>query len=103
MFQQQKHLIRLFILQGEIEGSALYKELMDSAENFFKQSVCSESRWGCCNVVCHQDLQILNYICIFFSTVSPGEEVLQLLHSCTPFSMEELKEKESQLPQEDSK
>lgn len=65
--------------RGEIEGSALYKELMDSAENFFKQSVCSES-----------------------STVSPGEEVLQLLHSCTPFSMEELKEKESQLPQEDS-
>lgn len=65
--------------RGEMEGSVLYKELMSSAENFFKQSVCSE-----------------------ISSVPPGEEVLHLLHSCTPFSLEDLQEKESQLPQEDS-
>lgn len=65
--------------RGEMEGSALYKDLINSAENFFKQSVSSE-----------------------LSATSPGEEVLQLLHSCTPFSLEELREKESQLRPEDT-
>lgn len=36
------------------------------------------------------------------SEMSPGKEVLQLLHSCDHFNMEELKKQESQLPQEDS-
>uniref|UniRef100_A0A3B3ZWV6 Uncharacterized protein n=1 Tax=Periophthalmus magnuspinnatus TaxID=409849 RepID=A0A3B3ZWV6_9GOBI len=52
--------------KGEIEGSMLYKELIYTAENFFK-----------------------------------GDEVLQLLQSLPTFSLEELKEKESQLPPED--
>ncbi|XP_070696862.1 protein ecdysoneless homolog [Pempheris klunzingeri] len=65
--------------RGELEGSAHYRELTKSAENFFKQSVASKS-----------------------SASSPGEEVLQLLHSCSPFNLEELKKQESQLPQEDS-
>ncbi|KAM6997175.1 protein ecdysoneless homolog [Tautogolabrus adspersus] len=65
--------------RGELEGSASYKELTRSAENFFKQSVASKS-----------------------SASSPGEEVLQLLHSCTPFNLEELRKQESELPPEDS-
>ncbi|XP_028280044.1 protein ecdysoneless homolog [Parambassis ranga] len=65
--------------RGELENSARYKELQRSAENFFKQTAASKS-----------------------STLSPGEEVLQLLHSCPPFNLEELKKQESQLPQEDS-
>ncbi|KAL7383921.1 hypothetical protein ABVT39_020696 [Epinephelus coioides] len=65
--------------RGELEGSAHYRELTRSAENFFKQSVASKS-----------------------SALSPGEEVLQLLHSCSPFNLEDLKKQESQLPQEDS-
>ncbi|XP_034753221.1 protein ecdysoneless homolog [Etheostoma cragini] len=65
--------------RGELEGSANYRELTRSAENFFKQYVASKS-----------------------SALSPGEEVLQLLHSCSPFNLEELKKQESQLPQEDS-
>ncbi|XP_045926648.1 protein ecdysoneless homolog isoform X2 [Micropterus dolomieu] len=65
--------------RGELEGSVRYRELTRSAENFFKQSVASTS-----------------------SASSPGEEVLQLLHSCNPFKLEELKKQESQLPQEDS-
>nr|XP_057914879.1 protein ecdysoneless homolog [Doryrhamphus excisus] len=64
--------------RGEMEGSAHYKHLMKSAENFFKQSVASKS-----------------------SGMSPGEEVLQLLRTC-PIDIEELREQESQLPQEDS-
>lgn len=72
-------LIRNGYFRGELEGSARYRELTRSAENFFKQSVVSNS-----------------------STSSPGEEVLQLLHSCNPFNLEELKKQESQLPQEDS-
>lgn len=36
------------------------------------------------------------------SVLSPGEEVLKLLHSCSPFNLEELKKQESQLPPEDS-
>ncbi|XP_070772264.1 protein ecdysoneless homolog [Enoplosus armatus] len=65
--------------RGELEGSTRYRELTRSAENFFRQSVASAS-----------------------SALSPGEEVLQLLHSCNPFNLEELKKQESQLPQEDS-
>uniref|UniRef100_A0A8C2ZVL6 Ecdysoneless homolog (Drosophila) n=1 Tax=Cyclopterus lumpus TaxID=8103 RepID=A0A8C2ZVL6_CYCLU len=63
----------------ELEGSAHYRELTRSAENFFKQCVASKS-----------------------SAWSPGEEVLQLLHRCSPINLEELKKQESQLPQEDS-
>ncbi|GAA6231629.1 protein ecdysoneless homolog [Lates japonicus] len=65
--------------RGELEGSARYRELMRSAENFFKQSIASKS-----------------------SALSPGEEVLQLLHSCNSHSLDELKKQESQLPPEDS-
>ncbi|XP_072293165.1 protein ecdysoneless homolog [Eucyclogobius newberryi] len=65
--------------RGEIEGSSLHKDLMYRAEHFFKQSVYSE-----------------------FKALSPGDEVLQLLQNLSPFSLEELKEKESQLPPEDS-
>nr|XP_020455359.1 protein ecdysoneless homolog [Monopterus albus] len=65
--------------RGELEGSARYRELTRSAENFFKQFVASKS-----------------------STLSPGEEVLQLFHSCNSFDLEELRQQESQLPQEDS-
>ncbi|XP_012719492.2 protein ecdysoneless homolog [Fundulus heteroclitus] len=64
--------------RGQLEGSAFYKELLRSAEIFFKQSVAPKS-----------------------SSLSAGEEVLQLLHS-HPFNLEELKKLESQLPQEDS-
>ncbi|XP_056290946.1 protein ecdysoneless homolog isoform X1 [Pseudoliparis swirei] len=63
----------------ELEGSAHYRELTRSAENFFKQCVASKS-----------------------SALSPGEEVLQLLHRCSPINLEELKKRESLLPQEDS-
>ncbi|KAK2824461.1 hypothetical protein Q5P01_021636 [Channa striata] len=65
--------------RGELEGSARHRELTKSAENFFKQSVVSKS-----------------------SALSPGEEVLQVLHSCSSFSLQELKKQESQLPPEDS-
>ncbi|XP_041645684.1 protein ecdysoneless homolog [Cheilinus undulatus] len=65
--------------RDELEGSARFKELVKSAENFFKQSVISKS-----------------------SASSPGEEVLQLLHSCKPFDLEELRKQESELPPEDS-
>ncbi|KAK1905309.1 Protein ecdysoneless like [Dissostichus eleginoides] len=63
----------------EMDGSAHYRELTRSAENFFKQSVASKS-----------------------STLSPGEEVLQLLNTCSPLNLEEMKKQESQLPPEDS-
>ncbi|MED6232506.1 hypothetical protein ATANTOWER_031411 [Ataeniobius toweri] len=63
---------------GQLEGSAVYKELLRSAEIFFKQSVGPKSGF-----------------------LSAGEEVLQLLHS-SPFNLEELKKLETQLPQEDS-
>ncbi|KAM4729685.1 protein ecdysoneless homolog [Anableps anableps] len=64
--------------RGQLEGSAFYKELLRSAEIFFKQSVATKS-----------------------SSLSAGEEVLHLLHSSS-FNLEELKKLESQLPQEDS-
>ncbi|XP_077586025.1 protein ecdysoneless homolog [Stigmatopora nigra] len=63
----------------EMEGSAHYRELMSSAENFFKQSIAST-----------------------FSVMSPGDEVLQLLSSCGPINIETLKKQEAHLPQEDS-
>ncbi|KAF3841937.1 hypothetical protein F7725_023888 [Dissostichus mawsoni] len=63
----------------EMDGSAHYRELTRSAENFFKQSVASKS-----------------------STLSPGEEVLQLLNTCSPLNLEEMKKQESQLPPDDS-
>ncbi|XP_010791715.1 protein ecdysoneless homolog [Notothenia coriiceps] len=63
----------------EMDGSAHYRELTRSAENFFKQSVASKS-----------------------STLSPGEEVLQLLNTGSPLNLEEMKEQESQLLPEDS-
>ncbi|XP_027863694.1 protein ecdysoneless homolog isoform X2 [Xiphophorus couchianus] len=64
--------------RGELEGSAVYKELLRSAEIFFKQSVASKS-----------------------SSISAGEEILQLLHS-SPLNLVEFKKLESQLPPEDS-
>ncbi|XP_075993314.1 protein ecdysoneless homolog [Genypterus blacodes] len=63
----------------EMEGSARYAALTRSAENFFKHSVSSKT-----------------------SATSPGEEVLQLLQSCSSLNLEELKRQEQQLPQEDS-
>uniref|UniRef100_A0A1A8LYS4 Ecdysoneless homolog n=1 Tax=Nothobranchius pienaari TaxID=704102 RepID=A0A1A8LYS4_9TELE len=65
--------------QGELEGSVRFKELLRSAEIFFKYSVVSKS-----------------------SSLSPGEEVVEVLHSSPPFDLEELKKLQSQLPQEDS-
>ncbi|KAM9804364.1 protein ecdysoneless homolog [Neosynchiropus ocellatus] len=65
--------------RDELEGSVRHKTLMRSAENFFKRSVASGS-----------------------SGMSCGEEVLQLLRSCPPFNLEELRKQESQLPPEDS-
>ncbi|XP_030643356.1 protein ecdysoneless homolog [Chanos chanos] len=64
--------------RGELEGSACYKELMTSAETFFKQSFTSTQ-----------------------SAVSPGQVVLQVLQSA-PYSLEELRKKEEHLPPEDS-
>ncbi|TWW78278.1 Protein ecdysoneless -like protein [Takifugu flavidus] len=64
--------------QGELEGSTRYRELMRSAEHFFKQSVAFES-----------------------SALSPGEEILLLMQNGHPLNLEELKEREQQLPQED--
>ncbi|XP_066527873.1 protein ecdysoneless homolog [Hoplias malabaricus] len=66
--------------KGELEGSVLYKQLMTSAENFFKQSVTSTNR---------------------SSVHGPGEEILQVLNS-TPYSLEELQKQETLLPPEDS-
>lgn len=36
------------------------------------------------------------------SALSPGEEILQLMQSCLPLNLEELRKQEAQLPQEDS-
>lgn len=65
--------------RGELEGSARHKELARSAENYFKQFVVSKS-----------------------STLTPGEEILQLLQESSTLNLEELKKHESQLPEEDS-
>uniref|UniRef100_A0A3B4EFX7 Ecdysoneless homolog (Drosophila) n=1 Tax=Pygocentrus nattereri TaxID=42514 RepID=A0A3B4EFX7_PYGNA len=66
--------------KGELEGSVRYRELMTSAENFFKQSVTRT----------HSS-----------SVHGPGEEVLQVLQSA-PYSLEELKKQEAHLPPEES-
>ncbi|KAK1793054.1 hypothetical protein P4O66_011388 [Electrophorus voltai] len=66
--------------RGELEGSVRYRELMSSAENFFRQSVTSSHSSG---------------------TRDAGEEVLQVLESA-PYSLEELQKQEAQLPREDS-
>ncbi|KAI4887185.1 hypothetical protein NFI96_021282, partial [Prochilodus magdalenae] len=66
--------------KGELKGSVHYKELMASAENFFKQSVTSM----------HSS-----------SVHGPGEEVLQVLQSAS-YNLEELKAQEVHLPPEDS-
>ncbi|XP_061693665.1 protein ecdysoneless homolog [Syngnathoides biaculeatus] len=63
----------------EMEGSSGWRQLMTSAEHFFRQSVTSKS-----------------------SEMSPGEEVLQLLKSFDPTNLQELRKREAQLPQEDS-
>ncbi|MBN3311304.1 ECD protein, partial [Amia calva] len=66
--------------RGELEGSARYRELLHSAERFFRQSITVPQSSG---------------------GLSPGQEVLQELQSC-PLNVEELRERESQLPPEDS-
>lgn len=49
------------------------------------------------------------FVCVCLTTdfsvsvLSPGQEVLQTLRSCSAPSVEELKTQESQLPQEDSR
>ncbi|KAJ8013937.1 hypothetical protein DPEC_G00035030 [Dallia pectoralis] len=67
--------------RGELEGSARYRELLTTAENFFKQSVMPiESSKG----------------------KSPGEEILHILQSCAPYNVDELRKQEAHLPPEDS-
>ncbi|KAJ3609881.1 hypothetical protein NHX12_021975 [Muraenolepis orangiensis] len=65
--------------KGQLEGSAPYRELMTSAENFFRLSFSST----------HGGL-------------SAGGEVLQLLQNSAPFDLEELRKQESQLVPADS-
>ncbi|XP_055782557.1 protein ecdysoneless homolog isoform X2 [Salvelinus fontinalis] len=67
--------------RGELEGSAHYKKLMTSAENFFKQSITPTHSSG---------------------GRAPAEEVLQLLQSCAPYNLDELSKREAHLPPEDS-
>uniref|UniRef100_A0AAY4C871 Ecdysoneless n=1 Tax=Denticeps clupeoides TaxID=299321 RepID=A0AAY4C871_9TELE len=62
--------------RGELEGSQLYKELMLSAQSFFRQSASSIEK-------------------------SPGAEVLQILHD-SPYNLDELKKQEKCLAPEDS-
>ncbi|XP_062863623.1 protein ecdysoneless homolog isoform X2 [Trichomycterus rosablanca] len=64
----------------ELEGSLRYRELMTSAEDFFKRSVTNTKD---------------------SPDHGPGEEVLRVLEN-TSYSLEELKEKEAHLPPEDS-
>ncbi|MBN3322187.1 ECD protein, partial [Atractosteus spatula] len=66
--------------KGELEGSAMYRELMTKAESFFKQSVTIPQS---------------------STELSSGEQVLQVLRSCQ-YNLEELREQESHLPPEDS-
>ncbi|XP_060789345.1 protein ecdysoneless homolog isoform X2 [Neoarius graeffei] len=65
--------------KGELEGSVRYRELMRTAESFFKQSLCSAP--SCAH--------------------GPGEVVLQVLESA-PYSLEDLRAQEAHLPPEDS-
>ncbi|XP_067222845.1 protein ecdysoneless homolog isoform X2 [Chanodichthys erythropterus] len=66
--------------KGELEGSARYRDLMTSAENFFRQSVTSTH--------C-PDIHI------------PGDEVLKVMEGAS-YSLEGLKKQEAHLPPEDS-
>lgn len=66
--------------KGNLEGSARYKELMTSAESFFRQSVTRTHR---------PDIH------------NPGGEVLKVLQSAS-YSLEDLKKQEANLPPEDS-
>uniref|UniRef100_A0A673KLG3 Protein ecdysoneless homolog n=1 Tax=Sinocyclocheilus rhinocerous TaxID=307959 RepID=A0A673KLG3_9TELE len=66
--------------KGELEGSVRYKDLMTSAESFFRQSVTSTHR---------PDIQ------------NPGQEVMNVLEDAS-YSLEELKNQEAHLPPEDS-
>uniref|UniRef100_A0A4W5NNG6 Ecdysoneless homolog (Drosophila) n=1 Tax=Hucho hucho TaxID=62062 RepID=A0A4W5NNG6_9TELE len=67
--------------RGELEGSAHYRKLMTSAENFFKHSITPTHSSG---------------------GRAPAEEVLQLLQSCAPYNLDELSKQEAHLPPEDS-
>ncbi|XP_067093144.1 protein ecdysoneless homolog [Osmerus mordax] len=67
--------------KAELEGSARYRELMMSAQNFFKQSVNQGQS---------------------SSSKSPGEEVLQLLQSSPLPDLEHLRRQETLLAPEDS-
>ncbi|XP_053307281.1 protein ecdysoneless homolog [Spea bombifrons] len=62
--------------KGEMEGSALYRELLKKAEVYFLQSFVKPER---------------------SAAESPGEEVLQLLNTL-PISLEEMKKEEANLP-----
>ncbi|XP_043119115.1 protein ecdysoneless homolog [Puntigrus tetrazona] len=66
--------------KSELEGSIRYKDLMTSAESFFRQSITSTHR---------PDIQ------------NPGQEVLKVLEEAS-YSLEELKNQEAHLPAEDS-
>ncbi|XP_026141428.1 protein ecdysoneless homolog [Carassius auratus] len=66
--------------KSELEGSVRYKDLMTSAESFFRQSVTST-----------HCLDIQN----------PGQEVMNVLEDAS-YSLEELKSQETHLPPEDS-
>uniref|UniRef100_A0A8C2BC26 Ecdysoneless homolog (Drosophila) n=1 Tax=Cyprinus carpio TaxID=7962 RepID=A0A8C2BC26_CYPCA len=66
--------------KGELEGSVRYKDLMTSAESFFRQSVTSTHRPAIQN---------------------PGQEMLKVLED-TSYSLEDLKNQEAHLPPEDS-
>lgn len=66
--------------KSELEGSVGYKDLMTSAESFFRQSITSTHR---------PDIQ------------NPGQEVMNVLKDAS-YSLEELKNQEAHLPPEDS-
>lgn len=94
-------------MQGDLEGSARYRELMTSAEHFFQRSVASESRWGLWLCTCRSvwSLSLVSLVILFvcvLSALSPGEEILQLVQSFLPLNLEELRKQEAQLPLEDS-
>ncbi|XP_059374741.1 protein ecdysoneless homolog [Carassius carassius] len=66
--------------KGELQGSVRYKDLMTSAESFFRQSVTSTH----CPAI-----------------QNPGQEILKVLED-TSYSLEDLKNQEAHLPPEDS-
>ncbi|XP_078284511.1 protein ecdysoneless homolog [Rhinoraja longicauda] len=65
--------------RGELEGSARYRELLQMAEVYFQQSVARPKS---------------------SSTLSPGEQVMQLLQAQS-YSVEELQKERENLPPED--